>query len=206
MWEGFRDFSQNETKDHINVQVWEYRQPAFPLVSDSLLLKQCEWVGDALSYLKGKVPLNENKVCWCLALSIVWLTFLLCIDVLRFIRLFQTLSVHQLTPQCRGLRAFTRLKQNISLCSSLTTIVTRKGWSLESPWKAGSEPRILARMRPSDTCGGLWMSQWWDWGMAPAMKTLWAYADRDTHRETKAQLPKKPDWHTTLDTNITELF
>lgn len=98
------------------------------------------------------------------------------------------------------------------MCSSLTTVVIREGWDTKVPPNSPDlDPGCLHSL--SDTCGGLWMSLRWDWGTRMIMNTQsfishpWhqSHSDTDTHWDTKPQLPRVPDWHTTLGTNATQL-
>lgn len=114
--------------------------------------------------------------------------------------------------QSEGCRAFSQLNTT-SLCVQLTDHCCRKRrmGQQSPPELSGSGPRMP--VQPSDTCGGLWMSLWWDWGTGMVMNTQsfishpWhcSHSDTDTHWDTKPQLPQVADLHTTLGINATQL-
>lgn len=129
------------------------------------------------------VSRSISFLCTCLYSPSEWL--LLRNDVLKFTGLFPALSpqihhptvasVHNSkrssqTPKCRAEAwgAFTWLNTtSLCVCSSLTTV--REGWDSRVPRNSPDlDPGCLCSL--SDTCGGLWMSLWWDWGMGMVKK------------------------------------
>lgn len=180
----------------------------------------------ALPRQNAVVSRSISFLCTCLYSPTVLL--LLSNDVLKFTGLFPALSpqIHQptvasvhnskrssQTPKCRAEAwgAFTRLHTtSLCVCSSLTTV--REGWDSRVPRNSPDlDPGCLCSL--SDTCGGLWMSLWWDWGTGMVKNTQsfishpWhrSHSDTDTHWDTKTQLLQVADLHTTLDTNATQL-
>lgn len=151
----------------------------------------------------------------------------MCLNLLGCFQLCHPKYISWQQPQCTALRGLHRAqsaewrpqgfhsaKHNISLCVQLTDHRCRQrqdGTAVSPPKLSGSGPR--KPVQPSDTCGGLWMSLWWDWGTGMVMNTQsfishpWhcSHSDTDTHWDSKPQLPQVADLHTTLSTNATQL-